>query len=279
MRADEEMTPLAWVERAAVVFGVWAWLAGPFAATAAHADGRRSRGAARPQARARCTIDAPFRLRRACLRQQRRTTAATDRRLVGFAKCRPKESGLHEVYARFEDEDEYIGKAIDDPLYARGRAGRGWPGIRWSCRRCSTARACCARFAWTRFARPRTSAAWRICCGWRSSTATSRRWTCTGLPPAAGETPVGGIFVKQRCEKSSPERHLLVETRFLRKPGQSDADPATGNYRQGQFESWTRFEVFIRSIGVKMKNPALTRCHRNKAGGRPVSAALLLTHR
>ena len=27
-------------------------------------------------------------------------------------------------------------------------------------------------------------------------------------------------------------------------PGQSDTDPATGNYRQGQFESWTRFEIF-----------------------------------
>ena len=52
------------------------------------------------------------------------------------------------------------------------------------------------------------------------------------------------MFVKQPSEKSSPARHLLVETRFLRKPGQSDTDPATGNYRQGQFESWTRFEIF-----------------------------------
>src|SRR5215510_3219419 len=40
-----------------------------------------------------------------------------------FAKCRPEESGLHEVYARFEDEDEYIGKAIDDPRYAKGKLG------------------------------------------------------------------------------------------------------------------------------------------------------------
>src|SRR6476646_1597645 len=40
-----------------------------------------------------------------------------------FAKCRPEETGLHEVYARFEDEDEYIGKAIDDPLYAKGKLG------------------------------------------------------------------------------------------------------------------------------------------------------------
>src|SRR5712671_6258768 len=38
-----------------------------------------------------------------------------------FAKCRAEESGLHEVYVRFEDEDEYVGRAIDDPLYARGK--------------------------------------------------------------------------------------------------------------------------------------------------------------
>src|SRR5271167_2383686 len=41
----------------------------------------------------------------------------------GFGKCRPEASGLYEVYARFDDEREYIGRAIDDPLYAQGRVG------------------------------------------------------------------------------------------------------------------------------------------------------------
>jgi hypothetical protein len=35
----------------------------------------------------------------------------------------------------------------------------------------------------------------------------------------------------------------VVETRFLRKPGQSDNDPVTGEYRAGAFESSTRFEI------------------------------------
>ena len=26
-------------------------------------------------------------------------------------------------------------------------------------------------------------------------------WNCTDLPPAEGETPVGGVFIKQHCEK------------------------------------------------------------------------------
>src|SRR5215468_1574795 len=42
---------------------------------------------------------------------------------TGFAKCRAEESGLHEVYVRFDDEAEYIGRAIDDPLYASQRTG------------------------------------------------------------------------------------------------------------------------------------------------------------
>ena len=69
-------------------------------------------------------------------------------------------------------------------------------------------------------------------------------WTCTDFPPAAGETPVGGIFIKQRCEKATPDRHLMVEGRFFRKPGQADNDPVTGEYRAGAYESATRFEIF-----------------------------------
>jgi hypothetical protein len=35
-----------------------------------------------------------------------------------------------------------------------------------------------------------------------------------------------------------------VEARFLRKPGQADFDPITGESRPGAYESWTRFEIF-----------------------------------
>ena len=44
-------------------------------------------------------------------------------------------------------------------------------------------------------------------------------------------------------DQTTPGRHLVVETRFLRKPGQSDNDPVTGEYRAGAFESSTRFEI------------------------------------
>ena len=69
-------------------------------------------------------------------------------------------------------------------------------------------------------------------------------WNCTDIVPVEGETPVGGIFIKQRCEKSTSERAMTVETHFLRLPGQHDIDPETHEYTQGQYESWTRFELF-----------------------------------
>ena len=163
-----------------------------------------------------------------------------------FGKCRPEPSGLYEVYARFDDQQEYVGRAIDDPLYAQGRIGTrvaGHPvilsvlfdrdGILRGIRMVSD---------------PRASITERRMAHMLRIAVINRYepdgWTCTDLPPAAGETPVGGgVFIKQRCEKHAAERDLMVEAHFLRKPGQSELDPATGEPTSGQFESWTRFEI------------------------------------
>jgi hypothetical protein len=162
-----------------------------------------------------------------------------------FAKCRAEENGLHEVYVRFDDEDEYVGRAIDDPLYAAQRRGTrvaGHPviltvlfddaGILRGLRFVSD---------------PRGDPGARRMAHLLRIAIINRyepdNWNCTDFPAAPGETAVGGVFLKQRCEKTTPDRHLMVEGRFLRKPGQSDIDPATGDYTSGQFESWTRFEL------------------------------------
>jgi len=163
-----------------------------------------------------------------------------------FRKCRPESSGLHEVNARFDDQQEYIGRAIDDPLYAQGRLGTrvaGHPvilsvlfdkdGVLRGIRMVSD---------------PRGSIMERRMAHMLRLAIINRYepdgWNCTDFPPAAGETPVGGgVFIKQRCEKRTAERDLDVEARFLRKPGQSDTNPATGESTAGQFESWTRFEL------------------------------------
>jgi hypothetical protein len=163
-----------------------------------------------------------------------------------FHKCRPETSGLYEVSARFDDEQEYVGRAIDDPMYAQGRVGTrvaGHPvilsvlfdtdGVLRGIRMVSD---------------PRGSIMERRMAHMLRLAVINRYgpdgWTCADLPPAPGETAVGGgVFIKQRCEKHTPERDLFVEAHFLRKPGQSDVNPATGEATTGQFESWTRFEL------------------------------------
>src|SRR5215470_18291270 len=129
-----------------------------------------------------------------------------------FAKCRPEETGLHEVYARFEDEAEYIGKAIDDPLYAQGKLGTrvaGHPVILSALfDRDGVLRA--LRFVTD----PRAQSHERRMAHMFRLAVINRYepdgWTCVDTPPAAGETPVGGVFIKQRCEKVATGRRLIV---------------------------------------------------------------------
>jgi hypothetical protein len=163
-----------------------------------------------------------------------------------FRKCRPESSGLYEVNVRFDDQQEYIGRAIDDPLYAQGRVGTrvaGHPvvlsvlfdkdGVLRGIRMVSD---------------PRGSVMERRMAHMLRLAIINRYepdgWSCTDFPPAPGETSVGGgVFIKQKCEKLTPQRDLFVEAHFLRKPGQNEVDPVTGEATSGQYESWTRFEL------------------------------------
>jgi hypothetical protein len=41
-------------------------------------------------------------------------------------------------------------------------------------------------------------------------------WSCSEARPSPDEEPVGGVFVKEHCEKSTPTRHLIVERQLYR---------------------------------------------------------------
>jgi hypothetical protein len=164
---------------------------------------------------------------------------------AGFVKCAPEPNGLREVAVRFDDEKEYIGRAIDDDRFTDQRSSTrvaGHPvilsalfddkGVLRGLRFVSDPRAAPLE--------RRMAHMLRLAVINRYGPA---NWNCTDFPAADGETPVGGVFVKQRCEKLTPEHALSVEAHFLRKPGQTGTD-ANGEYVPGQFESWTRFEVY-----------------------------------
>jgi hypothetical protein len=45
-------------------------------------------------------------------------------------------------------------------------------------------------------------------------------WSCTQGQPSADEEPIGGVFIKEHCEKTTPTRHVVVERDLYRHPGQ-----------------------------------------------------------
>jgi hypothetical protein len=45
-------------------------------------------------------------------------------------------------------------------------------------------------------------------------------WTCTEDQPGAGDQPVGGIYLKERCTKTISGRSLIVERNLFRRPDQ-----------------------------------------------------------
>jgi hypothetical protein len=163
-----------------------------------------------------------------------------------FRRCRAEASGLREVYFRYDDELEYWARAnnlLPQMEQYAGTRTYGFPvtvsaliddaGMLRGVRLVSDPRGdaqnrdeayLLRNFLGARFGRG--------------------DWRCETLPPAEGETPVAGLFVKERCRKAiDAETTATLATRHLRKPGQSQYDPHTGRETTGQFESTVRFEL------------------------------------
>jgi hypothetical protein len=161
-------------------------------------------------------------------------------------RCRPEGSGLREVYFRYDDELEYWAKAnnlLPQMEQYSGTKTYGFPvtvsaliddgGALRGIRLVSDPRGdsqnrdeayLLRNFLTARFGRD--------------------GWACETVPPDDGETPVEGIFVKERCRKDIDARtSASLTTRHLRKAGQSQFDPRTGRETAGQFESSVRFEL------------------------------------
>jgi uncharacterized protein YjbI with pentapeptide repeats len=72
------------------------------------------------------------------------------------------------------------------------------------------------------------------------------RFACVNLPPAEGETPFQGVFLKRQCRQSDAATgiELFLEARALRKRGQVAVQAQEGP-TEGQFESVTYFQALL----------------------------------
>ncbi len=166
------------------------------------------------------------------------------RRWSDFRRCPAEPSGLREVYFRYDDELEYWARAnnlLPQMEQFAGTKAYGFPiiasalidadGILGGIRLVSDPKGedrdeayLLRNFLTARLGRD--------------------GWDCEDLPAAEGETPVGGIFVKQRCRKQIDDKTTAsLAARHLRKPGQSQFDPQSGRETKGQFESAVRLEI------------------------------------
>jgi hypothetical protein len=162
-----------------------------------------------------------------------------------YGKCRPEPSGLREVYFRYDDELEYWAKAhrartliaqyegtkvLDFPVIVSGLFDEGGTlaGLRIITDAQANAQDRKQAYTLTNFLKARYG---------------SENWNCTDVSPAPGETPVGNVYINQRCAKlANPDMRVVIETKFLRKPGQAEFS-SSGKLTIGQFESTTRLEL------------------------------------
>ena len=162
-----------------------------------------------------------------------------------FERCRAEASGLREIWFRYDDEWEFIARAARDPdAVARNNAMvvLGQPvTLSLLIDRAGLVQ------GYRIFTDPRAeeevrSGAYGVAIAFKARFGTEG-WTCNDLAPAEGETPILGIFVKERCEKLADGQAITVESRHYYKPGQALLDPNTGLPTVNQFESSARLQV------------------------------------
>ena len=170
-----------------------------------------------------------------------------------YGKCPPETNGLREVYFRYDDELEYWAKAhrartllaqyggtkvLDFPVILSGlfAAGGTLAGLRVVTDPRVGPQERKQAYTLSNFFKARYG---------------SDGWDCHDTPPAPGETPVGTLYINQRCTKLvKDDMRGVLETRFLRQPGQAEFS-ASGKLTVGQFESSTRLELLRSDIPVE----------------------------
>lgn len=165
-----------------------------------------------------------------------------------FLNCAPEPSGLYEVQFIYDDEQDYIARALEvEYQFLRGGTSVYAHPVIVSVlidadgivqgRRIVTD---------DRISDLARRTAYTLINNFKAQFST---WTltCVEIPMQEGELPVGDEFFHERCTGEAPEGGTLVavESSYLRKKGQIAMSQETQQVNVGYFESQTRFEEVL----------------------------------
>ena len=170
--------------------------------------------------------------------------------LKGFAdwqQCTPEASGLREVAFTYDDEKDYVARALELEYRAlkAGTSIYAHPvivsvlvddkGVSEGIRIVTDDRAS---------DNDRRGAVFLI----KNLQGQFSSWKldCNDIPMADGEQPVGSQFIHERCTGTNPDgsgQKVAMEASYLRKKGQEGLSRETQQVNKGYYESQTRFEL------------------------------------
>lgn len=182
-----------------------------------------------------------------------------------FAMCPPDPTtGLYEVYFEYDDEAEYVLRAHNDQraILVTGTTDKSFPiatsalfdagGTLRGLRIVTDPRADYTSDTFFDLGTMRVREDHHLLGPFLASQfQINSGIDCIEIPLAADEESIGGSYTKLDCERIDEQDHVryILQTRYLRKPGQLGRDPITGALTEGQFESWTRAEIYQEGYG------------------------------
>lgn len=172
------------------------------------------------------------------------------RPLGGFAdylSCKAGETGLYEVYFRYNDEDEYVARALEqahDIERLRGTRVYGFDATISALLDSAGVLSGIKIVSDPRGVEPGIrNDQWRLGALLMRHFGTEG-WSCENLPLGERESPVTSFFVKKRCGKRTAEAIFRMEQDYYHRRGESFTDEF-GKVQPTYFVSTSRFEMLM----------------------------------
>jgi hypothetical protein len=163
-----------------------------------------------------------------------------------FSKCKAEASGLHEVYFTYDDEQDYIARALEEEYrFAQGGTSIYAHPVVFTVLVDDKGIARGIRIVTDESASERDR---RVAV--RLSDNLKARYSpwspvCEDIPATDGQLPVGSIFIHQICtgESLDGDAVMRLEATYFRKKGQTSISLETQKVQKNYFQSATRLEV------------------------------------